>query len=87
MEKRLSSKASNLPHRDPPITAACQRTPELPKHVGQLCARRQPRPALTHQETTQGLPGQPWQHHTVWQLWSRSSHAKVQPCFPLQDSF
>lgn len=40
-------KASNLPHRDPPITAACQRTPELPKHVGQLCACRQPRPALT----------------------------------------
>lgn len=31
-------KASNLPDGDPPVTAACQRMPELPKHV------RQPRP-------------------------------------------
>ena len=37
-------KASNLPDRDPPVTAACQRMPELPKHVQQLSARRQPRP-------------------------------------------
>lgn len=44
-------------------------------------------PALTHQETMQGQPRQPWQRHTVWQLWSCSSQAKVQPCFPLQDSF
>lgn len=44
-------------------------------------------PALTHQETTQGQPGQPWQHHTARQLWSRGSQAKLQPCFPLQGSF